>query len=75
MTRKEICDIRAATRLTQVQFAKQFGLHLRTLQGWESGDREPDHACRNLLRAIGRNPEMAAVFLAPVVATPAPAST
>ena len=65
MIRTEVERIRAATKMTQAQFAKHFGVHLRTLQGWESGDREPDYACRNLLRAIGRNPEMAAVFLAP----------
>ena len=65
MTRAEITSIRAATKLTQAQFAKRFGIHLRTLQGWEAGDREPDYACRNLLRAIGRNPEMAAAFMAP----------
>jgi len=65
MTRTEIASIRAVTKLTQAQFAKRFGLHLRTLQGWESGDREPDYACRNLLRAIGRNPEAAARLFAP----------
>lgn len=55
-------DVRAVREklgLSQDQFAKKFGLNLRTLQNWEQ-HRTSDPAANNYLRVIASNPEIAA---------------
>ena len=37
-----IKEIRERTGLSQSQFAKKYGISVRTLQGWESGKRPPE---------------------------------
>lgn len=44
-------------RLTQQQFALQFGIPIRTLQKWEQGVREPEGPARAYLAVISRIPE------------------
>ena len=44
-------------KLTQQQFAQEFGLELRTVQDWEQRRVLPTGAARTLLRIIERDPE------------------
>jgi putative transcriptional regulator len=48
--------IRRALRLTQEQFAAQFGIPLGTLRDWEQGRKEPDQAARSYLLVIASAP-------------------
>jgi putative transcriptional regulator len=49
--------IRAQTRKSQAEFAKSYGLPLRTLQKWESGATHPTGPAATLLRVIRANPK------------------
>lgn len=49
--------IRRALRLTQEQFATQFGIPLGTLRDWEQGRKEPDQAARSYLLVIASAPD------------------
>ena len=49
--------IRRALRLTQEQFATQFGIPLGTLRDWEQGRKEPDQAARSYLLVITSAPD------------------
>ena len=44
--------LRDLLRMSQSQFADQFGLSLRTIQQWEQGRAKPDQPARLLLRTI-----------------------
>jgi putative transcriptional regulator len=44
-------------KMTQKEFALQFGIPIRTLQKWEQGEREPEGPARAYLRVIERIPE------------------
>lgn len=44
-------------KLTQQEFALQFGIPIRTLQKWEQGVREPEGPARAYLAVISRIPE------------------
>jgi putative transcriptional regulator len=44
-------------KMTQAEFALQFGIPLRTLQNWEQGEREPEGPARAYLAVIERIPE------------------
>lgn len=55
-THIDVAAIRAATGLTQEEFALEFGLELATVRNWEQGRSEPDAAARNLLLMIARDP-------------------
>lgn len=48
---------RRAQRMTQAEFAAQFGLPLQTYRQWENGRRRPDMASQVLLRIIVADPE------------------
>ena len=48
-------EIRKRLKMTQQQFAAQFGLPLGTLRDWEQGTREPDSAAKSYLRVIAKN--------------------
>ena len=52
MAKLSVRAIRAETGLSQAEFAAAYGIPYRTLQGWESGRREPDAAVRTYLRVI-----------------------
>jgi DNA-binding transcriptional regulator YiaG len=53
----DVRAIREATKLSQEEFALQFGLELATVRNWEQGRSEPDTAARNFLVTIARDPE------------------
>jgi putative transcriptional regulator len=44
-------------RMTQAEFALQFGIPIRTLQKWEQGEREPEGPARAYLAVIERMPD------------------
>ena len=44
-------------KMTQKEFALQFGIPIRTLQKWEQGEREPEGPARAYLTVIERIPE------------------
>jgi len=49
--------IRANLGLSQIEFARRYGLSPRSLQDWEQGKRKPDSAMRAYLTVIDRNHE------------------
>lgn len=49
---------RAASGLSQAQFATLMGVSVRTLQEWEQGRRKPSGAAQTLLRVAQRHPEV-----------------
>lgn len=57
--------IRAATHLTQAEFAARIGVPLETVRNWEQGKRAPRGPARALLRLIDRAPDFAFAVLAP----------
>ncbi len=53
--------VRAATRLTQAEFAARIGVPVDTVRNWEQGKRGP---ARALLKLIEHSPEAAFAALA-----------
>lgn len=53
----DVAAIRTSMKMTQIQFATQFGLSKRTLQDWEQGRRSPTGASRVLLTVLSKEPE------------------
>lgn len=51
--------IRAATRLTQAEFAARIGVPLETVRNWEQGKRSPRGPARALLKVIEKAPALA----------------
>jgi putative transcriptional regulator len=49
---------RAASGLSQAQFARLMGVSVRTLQEWEQGRRTPSGAARTLLDVASRHPNV-----------------
>jgi putative transcriptional regulator len=49
--------IRRQLRMSQQEFAKAYRIPLRTLQGWEQGQRQPDAPAVAYLQAIARLPK------------------
>ncbi len=49
--------IRHKLRLSQAEFAQQFGFSVRTVQQWEQGRAVPDRPARILLRVIETAPQ------------------
>ncbi len=50
MTR--IKELRKQTSLTQTEFGKLFGIPLRTIQGWENGERKAPPYVENMIERI-----------------------
>ncbi|MDR0786296.1 MAG: helix-turn-helix domain-containing protein [Gemmatimonadota bacterium] len=50
-------NARAGTGLSQVDFAKTYGIPVATIREWEQGRRRPDAASEQYLRVILRIPE------------------
>lgn len=52
--------MRKRMKMSQTEFAKTYGLDLRTLQDWEQGRRVPTGAARSLLMVISKEPKAVA---------------
>jgi len=57
--------IRAATKLTQAEFADRIGVPIETVRNWEQGKRTPRGPARALLKVIESAPDLAFAALAP----------
>ncbi len=57
--------IRAATKLTQAEFAGRIGVPIETVRNWEQGKRSPRGPARALLKVIETAPDLAFAALAP----------
>jgi putative transcriptional regulator len=53
----DVKAIRHKLRLSQAEFAQQFGFSVRTVQQWEQGRAIPDRPARILLRVIEITPQ------------------
>ena len=53
-----VAAARAASGLSQAQFAVLMGVSVRTLQEWEQGRRKPSGAAQTLLAVATRHPEI-----------------
>ncbi len=56
--------VRAATHLTQAEFAMRLGVPIETVRNWEQGKRSPRGPARALLKLIDRAPDFAFAALA-----------
>ena len=56
----EVKRLRWSMKLSQAEFASQFGIPLGTLRDWEQRKSEPDAAARVLLRVIKIAPQTVA---------------
>jgi putative transcriptional regulator len=55
--------VRAATRLTQSEFALRIGVPIETVRNWEQGKRAPRGPARALLKVLERAPDVAFAVL------------
>jgi putative transcriptional regulator len=53
----DVAKLRHGLGLSQVAFARTFGLDVTALHAWEQGRRRPDRAARVLLAVIAKEPE------------------
>ena len=53
-----VISARKKSGLSQTEFAKLFGVSVRTLQDWEQGRRQPSGAAKTLIAIVGRRPEI-----------------
>jgi putative transcriptional regulator len=58
-------SVRAATKLTQAEFAARIGVPIETVRNWEQGKRAPRGPARALLKVIERAPDLAFAALKP----------
>jgi len=65
---RRVREVREGLGLSQSEFARQFGLSLRSLQEWEQARRLPDTAVVAYLRVIERNPKAVQSALRPTAA-------
>jgi len=56
--------VRIRSGLTQVEFARRFGVPLHTLRNWEQGKRVPTGAAATLIRVMGVMPEVVCAIAA-----------
>lgn len=57
VSRSEVRAIRQQYALSQQDFARLFGISVRTLQKWEQGRRLPQGPAKVLLNVIAKNPQ------------------
>ena len=57
VSRPEVKAIRQKYLLSQQDFARLFGISVRTVQKWEQGSRLPQGAAKVLLNVIAKNPK------------------
>ena len=57
--------IRERSGLSQIEFARRYGISPRSLQEWEQGRRQPEGAVRAYLIVIDRNAEAVESALRP----------
>jgi len=55
--------IRAASKLTQAEFAARIGVPIETVRNWEQGKRAPRGPARALLKVIDKAPAVAFAVL------------
>ena len=53
----DVAKLRRRLGLSQVGFARAFGLDVTALHAWEQGRRRPDRAARVLLAVIAKEPQ------------------
>lgn len=53
----DVRAIRARANMSQAEFARCFGVSVRTVQDWEQGRRVPSGPARAFLAVIAREPE------------------
>ena len=53
----DVKAIRRQLRMSQQEFSQAYRIPLRTLQGWEQGQRQPDGPATAYLQAISRLPK------------------
>lgn len=58
-------NVRAATKLTQAEFAARIGVPIETVRNWEQGKRAPRGPARALLKVIERAPDLVFAALKP----------
>jgi len=58
-----VANLRAKLGLSQTEFARTYGLNLRTIQEWEQGRAQPDQPARILLNLIETEPATVAKVL------------
>jgi putative transcriptional regulator len=56
--------VRAATKLTQAEFALRLGVPIETVRNWEQGKRSPRGPARALLKVIDSAPDLAFAAIA-----------
>ncbi|TNM66137.1 NadS family protein [Aliirhizobium smilacinae] len=56
----DVAAIRKRQKLSQVAFAKRYGLSAGTIKDWEQNRRQPDRAAMLLLKVIEQAPDMVA---------------
>jgi len=52
----DVKAIRKRVKMSQVEFARTYGISKRSLQEWEQGGRQPDSAARASLTVIAKEP-------------------
>jgi putative transcriptional regulator len=57
--------VRAATHLTQAEFAERIGVPVDTVRNWEQGKRAPRGPARALLKVIAHAPDLVFAALKP----------
>ena len=53
----DVKSVRNKLHLSQTQFARYFGVSVRTIQEWEQHRRKPTATARNFLRVIDQQPK------------------
>ncbi len=56
-TALDVKAIRRQVGMTQIEFAKAFGISVSTLRHWERGDRTPQGPARVLLTLVAQAPD------------------
>ena len=56
----DVAGIRKRLKLSQVEFAKRYGLPAGTIRDWEQNRRQPDRAAVLLLKVSDKAPETVA---------------